>query len=65
MPDGARPSPGVWSRFVLTVDDLESIVSKLNDEGVEFKNDIVEMDGLKQILCTNPSGNVIELFQAG
>jgi len=49
----------------LTVDDLEPIVSKLNDEGVEFKNDIVEMDDRKQILCTNPSGNMIELFQAG
>ena len=64
MPDGARPSPGGWSRFVLTVDDLASVVSRLRDDGVEFRNDIVEQGGRKQILCKDPSGNVIELFQA-
>ena len=64
MPDGARPSPGGWSRFVLTVDDLASVVSKLKDDGVEFRNDIVEMGGRKQILCKDPSGNLVEFFQA-
>ena len=49
-------------RLVL-VDDLESTVSKLKDGGVTFKNDIVEQQGRKQILCEDPSGNVIELFQ--
>lgn len=63
MPDGASPSPGGWSRFVLVVDDLESYVSELKDNGVEFRNDIVEGQGRKQILCVDPSGNVIELFQ--
>ncbi len=63
MPDGAQPSPGGWSRFVLTVDDLASFVSKLRDDGVEFRNDILEMGGRKQILCIDPSGNVVELFQ--
>ena len=64
MRDGTKPSPGGWSRFVLTVDDLESFISELKDEGVEFRNDIVEQGGRKQILCLDPSGNVIELFQA-
>jgi glyoxylase I family protein len=63
MPDGARPSPGGWSRFVLIVDDLESRVSILTDDGVRFRNDIVEGPGGKQILCEDPSGNVVELFQ--
>ena len=64
MPDGATPSPGGgWSRFVLTVDDLEAVVSKLKGDGVEFRNDIVENDGRKQILCKDPSGNIVELFQ--
>ena len=63
MPDGAKPSPGGWSRFVLTVGDLESLVSKLKNDGVEFRNDIVEQGGRKQILCMDPSGNVVELFQ--
>jgi catechol 2,3-dioxygenase-like lactoylglutathione lyase family enzyme len=64
MLDGTVPSPGGWPRFVLTFDDLESVVAKLRDEGVEFKNDIVEQGGRKQILCVDPSGNVVELFQA-
>ncbi len=63
MSDGAIPSPGGWSRFVLIVDDLESYVSELKSNGVEFKNDIVDQQGRKQILCEDPSGNVIELFQ--
>lgn len=63
MPDGAQPGPGGWSRFVLQVDDLESVVSELSDDGVSFRNDIVEGPGGKQILCSDPSGNVVELFQ--
>ena len=64
MLDGATPGPGGgWSRFVLDVDDLESWVSRLKEEGVEFRNDIVEQGGRKQILCVDPSGNVVELFQ--
>ena len=64
MPDGAQPTPGGWSRFALMVDDLESFVSKLTDDGVEFRNEIVEGPGGKQILCKDPSGNVVELFQS-
>ena len=64
MRDGAILSPGGWSRFVLTVDDLASVVSKLKDDGVEFRNEIVEQGGRKQIICQDPSGNVVELFQA-
>jgi catechol 2,3-dioxygenase-like lactoylglutathione lyase family enzyme len=63
MPDGAQPNPGGWSRFALIVDDLTSLVSKLKDDGVRFRNDIVEGPGGKQILCSDPSGNVVELFQ--
>ena len=63
MPDGARPGPGGWARFVLTVDDLESFVSKLENDGVGFRNEILEGPGGKQILCKDPSGNVVELFQ--
>lgn len=46
------------------VDDLDSTISGLRDMGVTFLNDIVEQGGRKQILCTDPFGNVIELFQA-
>ena len=63
MPDGSKPAPGGWSRFVISVDDLESAVSRLKQNGVRFKNDILEGPGGKQILCLDPSGNVVDLFQ--
>ena len=63
MPDGSKPSPGGWSRFLIDVDDIESVVSRLKRNGVQFKNDIIEGPGGKQILCLDPSGNVVELFQ--
>ena len=64
MLDGATPSPGEgWNRFVLLFDDLESAVSELKGDGVKFRNDILEGPGGKQILCEDPSGNVVELFQ--
>ena len=63
MSDGAQPGPGGWARFVLSVDDLESYVAGLRAEGVEFRNEILDGPGGKQILCVDPSGNVIELFQ--
>ena len=64
MSDGATPGPGGgWSRFILEVDDLEFWVTELKEKGVAFRNDIVEQGGRKQILCVDPSGNVVELFQ--
>lgn len=63
MPDGALPSPGGWNRIVLTVDNLEALVARLRDEGVTFRNEIIEGPGGRQILCEDPAGNVVELFQ--
>ncbi|OWJ59043.1 VOC family protein [Inquilinus limosus] len=63
MPDGRRPEPGGWNRFVLQVDDLPALVAALRGRGVRFRNDIVTGPGGRQILCEDPSGNVVELFQ--
>ncbi len=63
MPDGRKPEPGGWNRFVLEVADLGALVVKLKQEGVKFRNDIVKGPGGQQTLCEDPSGNVIELFQ--
>lgn len=63
MPDGSTPVPGGWSRFVVTVADLEADVARLQLDGVQFKNEIIEGPGGKQILCLDPSGNAVELFQ--
>jgi predicted enzyme related to lactoylglutathione lyase len=64
MPDGSKPEPGGWNRFVLQVDNLTDLVTKLKAQGVKFRNDIVNGPGGSQILCEDPSGNVVELFQA-
>lgn len=64
MPDGSTPEPGGWSRFVLSVENLEQLVGELRVGGVSFKSDLIEGPGGKQILCEDPSGNVVELFEA-
>jgi catechol 2,3-dioxygenase-like lactoylglutathione lyase family enzyme len=64
MPDGSKPEPGGWNRFVVTVPDLDGLVASLRTRGVKFRNDIISGPGGKQILCADPSGNVIELFQS-
>lgn len=64
MPDGTIPAPGGWSRFQIVVDDIESEISRLKQNGVRFKNELLENQGRKQILCLDPSGNLIELFQS-
>ena len=63
MPDGRTPEPGGWNRFVLQVSDLPALVLALRSQGVPFRNDIVEGPGGRQILCEDPSGNAIELFE--
>jgi catechol 2,3-dioxygenase-like lactoylglutathione lyase family enzyme len=63
MPDGRRPEPGGWNRFVLQVEDLPALVDTLRGRGVRFRNEIVTGPGGQQILCEDPSGNVVELFQ--
>jgi catechol 2,3-dioxygenase-like lactoylglutathione lyase family enzyme len=63
-PDGRRPEPGSWNRFVLEVDDLESKVAELREAGLSFRNEIVTGPGGKQIVLEDGDGNPIELFEA-
>ncbi len=63
MPDGTIPEPGGWARFQIVVDDIEVEIARLKENGVQFKNALFESQGRKQILCLDPSGNIIELFQ--
>ena len=55
MPDGQQPGPGGWNRFGLSVSDLTAALTTLRAQGVQFRNDIVEGPGGRQILCENPS----------
>jgi catechol 2,3-dioxygenase-like lactoylglutathione lyase family enzyme len=64
MPDGRKPRPGGWNRFVLRIEDIEGQVERLKAKGVRFRNNIVDGPGGRQILCEDPFGNVVELFQA-
>ena len=63
MPDGAQPAPGGWNRFVITVDDIEADVARLRGMGISFRNEIITGPGGRQVLCVDPSGNPVELFQ--
>jgi catechol 2,3-dioxygenase-like lactoylglutathione lyase family enzyme len=64
MPDGARPEPGGWNRFVIEVADLTAVVEALGEDGAVFRNDIVTGPGGRQILIEDPDGNPVELFEA-
>ena len=63
MPDGSKPQPGGWNRFVFEVANIESLVSSMKEKGVKFRNEITKGPGGSQILCEDPSGNAIELIQ--
>jgi catechol 2,3-dioxygenase-like lactoylglutathione lyase family enzyme len=63
MPDGRQPEPGGWNRLVIELPDIEPVVSKLLAAHIPFRNAILSGPGGKQVLCEDPSGNPIELFQ--
>jgi catechol 2,3-dioxygenase-like lactoylglutathione lyase family enzyme len=63
MPDGTKPGPGGWNRIHFIVDDIDTDVARLRAAGANFRNDIIEGPGGRQILLQDPSGNVVELFQ--
>ena len=63
MPDGRRPAPGGWNRFVLTVDDIGRVVDGLRAAGVSTRSDVVRGPGGAQCVVDDPDGNPVELFQ--
>jgi catechol 2,3-dioxygenase-like lactoylglutathione lyase family enzyme len=63
MPDGRKPAPGGWNRFVVEVADLESRAQEMKQAGLAFRNEIVKGPGGKQILLEDPDGNLVELFE--
>lgn len=60
---GGQPEPGGWNRFQVEVDDLASLVDRLQSDGAHFRGEIVDGNGGRQALVEDPSGNPIELFQ--
>ena len=62
MPDGTRPEPGGWNRFLVEVDDLDGLTDALRGVGVTFRSGIIEGVGGRQVIIEDPSGNPVELF---
>ncbi|HEY5857486.1 MAG TPA: VOC family protein [Aldersonia sp.] len=65
---GARATPADaaragGNRVHLIVDDLDAEIARLRDADVPFRSDVVAGPGGRQILITDPAGNLIELFQ--
>jgi catechol 2,3-dioxygenase-like lactoylglutathione lyase family enzyme len=65
MPDGTRPTPGGWNRIELPVENIEKEAERLRAAGVKFRrDDIVTGPGGSQVWLLDPSGNIVELFEA-
>jgi catechol 2,3-dioxygenase-like lactoylglutathione lyase family enzyme len=60
-PDDAR-GPG-HNRIHLVVADLDEEVTRLRRAGLTFRSDLVAGPGGRQVLISDPEGNLIELFQ--
>ncbi len=58
-----NPYQVVGTVFVFEIEDIEATVTMLKGNGMKFKNEIIRGGGRAQILCEDPSGNVIELMQ--
>jgi catechol 2,3-dioxygenase-like lactoylglutathione lyase family enzyme len=61
--DGRKPEPGGWNRIQLEVADLEAEVAALRNAGAQFRSEIIDGRGGRQILVDDPSGNPVELFE--
>ncbi|UNK46831.1 VOC family protein [Arthrobacter sulfonylureivorans] len=65
---GARATPAEYAaagrnRIHLIVEDLDAEIGRLRGAGLQFRSDVVEGPGGRQILLTDPAGNLVELFQ--
>jgi catechol 2,3-dioxygenase-like lactoylglutathione lyase family enzyme len=64
MPSGEQQKPGGWNRIHLIVEDLDGTIAKLKSADCRFRSGVIQGTGGKQILLEDPSGNLVELFQA-
>jgi predicted enzyme related to lactoylglutathione lyase len=64
LPDGSAPCPGGWNRFVIGVENIEASMTEIAAKGGRFRSDPIQGPGGRQVLCEDPSGNPVELFEA-
>jgi catechol 2,3-dioxygenase-like lactoylglutathione lyase family enzyme len=67
---GARATPddstaAGRNRIHLIVNDLGAEIDRLRTAGLPFRGDVIAGPGGRQILLTDPAGNLIELFEPG
>jgi catechol 2,3-dioxygenase-like lactoylglutathione lyase family enzyme len=65
---GARATPDDLktagrNRIHLIFDDLDAEIDRLRSAGVSFRSDPISGPGGRQILLSDPAGNLVELFQ--
>ncbi|WP_243060062.1 VOC family protein [Nocardioides sp. SR21] len=65
---GARSTPSDMNvpgrnRILIVVDDLEAEMERLDAAGVPFRSDVVSGPGGRQVLVTDPAGNLVEVFE--
>lgn len=63
MTDGTAPAPGGWNRIQIDVVDLAATVVALKAKGCQFRSEIIQGNGGKQVVVNDPSGNPVELFE--
>jgi catechol 2,3-dioxygenase-like lactoylglutathione lyase family enzyme len=59
----ADPATPGRNRIHLIVDDLDAEIDRLRTAGLAFQSAVVTGPGGRQILLTDPAGNLIELFE--
>jgi catechol 2,3-dioxygenase-like lactoylglutathione lyase family enzyme len=64
LPDGRAPKPGGWNRLIVQSIDLDADVDVLKKANVRFRDGILVGPGGRQVLLEDPSGNLVELFEA-
>ncbi len=64
LSDGSIPKPGGWNRMQLRVENLEQKFRELESSDVSLRSGMIRGNGGVQILLEDPSGNLIELFEA-
>jgi len=64
LPDGSKPHPGGWNRFVVQVSDIDASIANLAAKGGRFRSEPIQGPGGRQMVCEDPSGNPVELFEA-
>ncbi len=65
LADGSLPGSGGWNRIVIEVSDLAKTMAEIKPTAARFRSEPISGPGGIQVVVEDPSGNPVELFQAG